>query len=89
MNIILWLLAGALLGWGGYSIMKLNESIGMLAATTLGAIAGILGGKEIAPMFSGAPLIPGGFSPSALFFALGTAAAVLVALHMVMARWFR
>jgi len=89
MNIILWLTAGALLGWGGYSIMKLNDAIGRLAATAVGAIAGVLGGKEIAPLFAGNPLVPGGFSPSALFFAVATSAAILVALHMAMSRWFR
>lgn len=87
MNMILWLAAGALIGWIGYSTMRLNEGIGKAAAIVLGAMAGLFGGKEIAPFFAGADLVPGGFNPSALFFAVATAALVLVAGHMIHARW--
>ena len=89
MNTILWLLAGALLGWVGYAALKLNEPIGKTFAMVIGAVAGILGGKLVAPLFAGAELTPGGFSPSALFFAVATSTAILVAVHMGMARWYR
>lgn len=88
MNTVFWLVAGGLLGWIGYAAMGLNQTIGKMAAVILGAMAGVLGGKLIAPMFAGATLVPGAFSASALFFALATSAAILVAIHMVMARWW-
>jgi len=89
MNTFLWLLAGALLGWGGYTTMKLNQDVGRTAAVVVGAVAGVFGGKLIAPLFATTELAPGGFSPSALFFAVATSTAVLVAVHMAMSRWFR
>jgi uncharacterized membrane protein YeaQ/YmgE (transglycosylase-associated protein family) len=90
MNTTIWLMAGGLLGWGGYSGLRMNESIGRMAAVIVGAISGIVGGKQVAPLFGGgAELIPGAFSPSALFFAVATAVAILVAMHMVLARWWR
>jgi len=89
MNTVFWLMAGGLLGWVGYSAMGLNETIGKMAAVILGAMAGVLGGKIVAPVFAGAVLVPDAFSASALFFAAATSAAILVATHMVMARWWR
>jgi len=89
MNTVFWLVAGALLGWIGYSAMGLNETIGKMAAVILGAMGGVLGGKVIAPLFAGATLVPGAFSGSALFFAAAVAAAILVTTHLVMARWWR
>ena len=87
MNIMIWIVAGGILGWIGYSAMHLNVSIGKMPAILLGAMAAFLGGKEVAPIFSAAAAAPGGFSPSALFFALATAAAILVAAHMVQGRF--
>ncbi len=87
MNTIIWLVAGGLLGWFAYSALRMNAAIGRFAAVTIGAVAGVLGGKQVAPLFSGAELAPGGFSPSALFFAIATAAAILLAAHLISARW--
>ena len=88
MNTFFWLLAGGLLGWIGYSAMRLNEMIGKAAAVILGGMAGVLGGKVVAPLFAGATLAPGAFSASALFFAVATSAAILVAIHFAMSRWW-
>jgi hypothetical protein len=89
MNTVLWMLAGGVLGWIGFSVMGMNDVIGKMASVTVGAMAGIVGGKLIAPVFIAAVLSPGGFSPSALFFAIATAAAILVAVHLAQARWLR
>ncbi|HXF80269.1 MAG TPA: hypothetical protein VN598_15485 [Usitatibacter sp.] len=89
MNTFFWLVAGGLLGWIGYSVVGLNETIGKMAAMILGAMAGVLGGKVVAPLLVGNPLVAGAFSGSALFFAMATAAVILGASHMVMARWWR
>lgn len=88
MNTFLWLMAGAILGWVGYTALGLNETIGKIAAVILGAMAGVLGGKVVAPLFSNSVLVPEAFSLAALFFALATSAAILVATHMGMKRWW-
>ena len=89
MNTFIWLVAGGLLGWIGYSALALNETIGKMAAVILGAMAGVLGGKVVAPLLVGAPLVPAAFSPSGLFLAVATSAVILGVSHMAMARWFR
>ena len=87
MNTIIWMVAGGLLGWIGYSVMRLNTALGSVGAVILGAVACILGGKQVAPIFMSVDLVPGGFSPSALFFAVATASAILVAAHMIQSRF--
>ena len=52
MNIMMWILAGGILGWVGYSYMGFNEGRGMVVSSVIGAIGGVVGGKMIAPMLS-------------------------------------
>lgn len=87
MNIVMWILAGGILGWVGYSHLGFNEERGMVVSIIIGAVGGLLGGKMIAPMFTAAAAIPGDFSASALFFAAGVAAALLAAGNLVSKRW--
>ena len=79
MNIVMWVLAGGILGWVGYMYMGLNERRGMIVSSVIGAIGGVVGGKMIAPMFTAAASIPGDFSTSALAFAAAIATAFLFA----------
>lgn len=88
MNTVLWLIAGAILGWIGYTALGLNEAIGKMAPVILGAVSGVFGGKVIAPLFAGAILVPDAFSLAALFFAAATSATILVATHMGLKRWW-
>ena len=83
MNIVLWMLAGGILGWVGYSFLGFNEGRGKMVSIIIGAAGGIFGGKLIAPMFTAAAVVPGDFSASALFFAAALAAAFLAAGNLV------
>jgi len=87
MNIVMWILAGGILGWIGYSYMGFNEGRGMIASFVIGAIGGIVGGKMIAPMFSAAAAVPGDFSASALVVAAAVAAAFLFAGNLIYDRF--
>ena len=89
MNTILWLVAGGIMGWIAFSVMGMNSALGKMASVVIGAMGGVLGGKLIAPVFTATELSPGGFSPSALFFAIASSAAILVAVHLMQARWLR
>jgi uncharacterized membrane protein YeaQ/YmgE (transglycosylase-associated protein family) len=75
MNIVMWLVAGGLLGWISHSVLGLNEARGRILCIIIGAFGGAIGGKEVAPMFTSA--VAGEFSVSAMMFALAVAAAFL------------
>jgi len=87
MNIVMWMLAGGILGWVGYSYLNFNEGRGKIVSIIIGAMGGFLGGKMVAPMFTAAVAVPGDFSLSALFFAAAIAAAFLAVGNLVYNRW--
>lgn len=87
MNIVLWMLAGAILGWIGFSYMRFNEERGLMVSAIIGAIGGLIGGKIIAPMFTEAEAVAGAFSTSGMVFAAIVAAALLFAGNLVHSRW--
>lgn len=87
MNVVMWMLAGGILGWVGYKFLDFNEGRGMIVSIIIGAVGGFLGGKIIAPMFTAAAAVPADFSASALFFAAAVAAAFLAAGNLIHNRW--
>jgi uncharacterized membrane protein YeaQ/YmgE (transglycosylase-associated protein family) len=87
MNVIIWMLAGAGLGWIGISYLRFNEQRGMAVSMVIGVVGGFLGGKVIAPMFTAVAAIPADFSASALFFALVVAAVSLAVGNFVVNRY--
>ena len=87
MNIVLWTLAGGLLGWGAYSIFDYNEERGVKVSIVLGIAGGFLGGKVIGPMFGASAAMMGDFSGAALFFAAVIAAAFLFVGNVLHSRW--
>lgn len=87
MNLVLWMMAGGILGWGGYSILHFNEGRGPMVSVLIGALGGIFGGKVIAPAFTAAMEMPGAFNASALIFAVAAASAFLALGNLVHKRW--
>ncbi len=80
MNIAVWVLAGAAIGWAAYALLKFNEYRGIAVSLVLGAAGGFLGGNVITPMLtSPAPAVAEGFDPLGLLVA-GIGAAALLAL---------
>jgi uncharacterized membrane protein YeaQ/YmgE (transglycosylase-associated protein family) len=86
MDIVIWVLAGGILGWIGYTYVGYNEARGMMVSIIIGAAGGFLGGKLIAPMLS-APPVAGDFSTFALFSAAAVAIAFLFAGNAIHNRW--
>jgi len=86
MNIVMWMLAGAALGWIGFTYLRFNEARGMLISLIIGAAGGLVGGNMIAPLFA-ATTVPDGFSSSAMVFAAVVAAAFLAAGNMIYNKW--
>jgi uncharacterized membrane protein YeaQ/YmgE (transglycosylase-associated protein family) len=87
MDIVLWLLAGGILGWAGLTYLKFNEERGLVVSVLIGAAGGFIGGKMIAPMFLAAAVPPAAFSMPALLFAAAVAGGFLYVGNLVSDRW--
>jgi uncharacterized membrane protein YeaQ/YmgE (transglycosylase-associated protein family) len=77
MNIVVWALAGAALGWITFSYFKLSEGRGMAVSLIVGAVGGLAGGHLIAPLLGLAASVPDSFSAVPLLVALASAGALL------------
>jgi uncharacterized membrane protein YeaQ/YmgE (transglycosylase-associated protein family) len=69
MNAVLWLVAGAILGWVAFEILRANIARGMIVSMVIGAMSAYFGGSVLAPLFAHSIRGAAGFS----LFALGTA----------------
>jgi uncharacterized membrane protein YeaQ/YmgE (transglycosylase-associated protein family) len=88
MNIVIWMLAGGIIGWLAFSAMGFNESRGKMVSVGVGAFGGVLGGKMVAPMLIAAPAVPSdAFSWGSLFIAFAVAASLLAIGNTVQNRW--
>jgi uncharacterized membrane protein YeaQ/YmgE (transglycosylase-associated protein family) len=83
----MWLVAGAALGWIGFTYLRFNEERGPVVSAIIGGIGGVIGGQLIAPMFTAAPAVVGAFSTAALIFAAIVAAAFLAIGNLVSSKW--
>jgi uncharacterized membrane protein YeaQ/YmgE (transglycosylase-associated protein family) len=85
MDLVMWILAGGILGWASCAYLRYNQARGVVVSTILGAAGGMIGGKLVAPIF----LTPAAadFSIPALFFAAAVATGLLVAGNMIYNRW--
>lgn len=78
MDIMIWLIAGAAVGWAGLHFFDMNHSRGMAISATICAVAGFLGGNSVAPMLTASTTAPVvGFSPFALVVAIAVAVLTL------------
>jgi uncharacterized membrane protein YeaQ/YmgE (transglycosylase-associated protein family) len=87
MKTVLWVLAGAALGWATFSYLGFSEGRGKFASIIIGAMGGVLGGKMIAPMLTAPALVPADFSMSSLVIACLVAGTLLVVANLVYKRW--
>lgn len=87
MEILLWMGAGAALGWMSYAFLGFNEARGLAVSIAIGAVGALVGAKGLAPMFitTAAPL--DNFSAPFLMFGIGTAVACLVLGNLLYRRW--
>ena len=86
MNIIIWMLSGAIVGRLGYSVVGLNDARAKRVSIVIGALGGVVGGYLAAPLFMAAAA-PGDFSVPALCSAAAMAAAALFVRNLVHNRW--
>ena len=86
MNVIVCMLAGAVLGWAGYAFFGLNENRNKMVAIVIGALGGFVGAKVVAPMFTSSAT-PGDFSLAVLLVGALVAGAFLAVSNLVHNRW--
>lgn len=87
MNMVLWILAGSLLGWAGIAHLKYNQARGLIVSIIIGGAGGLLGGNVLAPMVGVSAAVSGELGVGALLVAAASAAACLVAADMVHTRF--
>jgi uncharacterized membrane protein YeaQ/YmgE (transglycosylase-associated protein family) len=86
MNLVIWIAAGAFVGWLAFALIGLNSARGPWISALIGAAGGVVGGKVVAPVFVSLP--PGGeFSMPTLLFAAALAAVALAAGNLIHNRW--
>ena len=87
MNIALWVLAGAAIGWIGFSVIGWNDGRSLFVSIMLGTIGGFFGGKVLGPMFAAAGPPSSDFAMLPFTLALVTALVVVVAADQTLKRW--
>ena len=76
-NFILWIIAGALIGWAASIIMQTNARQGLIADIIVGIVGAFVGGYFLSPLFHVDTINQGNFSIPALLVSLGGAVILL------------
>ena len=77
-NFVIWIIAGALIGWVASLIMRINRRQGPLADIFVGIVGAFVGGYFLSPLFNVTRINEGNFSLPALLVSLGGAIILLV-----------
>jgi uncharacterized membrane protein YeaQ/YmgE (transglycosylase-associated protein family) len=86
MNILLWMVAGGILGWLAWKLLKANKERGVLVSVNIGVVGAFFGGYGLAPLFANGALTPGEFSPFAFVLACASAIGCLAISDMAYQR---
>jgi len=70
MNLILWLIAGAVIGWLASRIMGTNSQQGLLLDIVVGVVGAVLAGWFLTPLFGIGTINQNDFSIPALLVSL-------------------
>jgi len=76
-NFIIWIIAGALIGWVASIIMRTNSRQGLIADIIVGIVGAFVGGYFLSPLFNVGTINEGDFSIPALLVSLGGAVILL------------
>ena len=76
-NFIIWIIAGALVGWVASLIMRTNKRQGLISDIVVGIVGAFLAGYFLSPLFGVSTINEGNFSIPALLVSLGGAIILL------------
>lgn len=77
-NIMIWIVAGALLGWAASIVLRTNSSQGPIPDNAVGILGALVGGLFLSPLFGIGTIADGRFSVAALLLSLGGSILVLL-----------
>lgn len=77
-NFIIWIIAGAVIGWLASLIMRTNQRQGLIADIIVGIVGAFLAGYFLSPLFNVGTINEGDFSIPALLVSLGGAIILLI-----------
>jgi uncharacterized membrane protein YeaQ/YmgE (transglycosylase-associated protein family) len=83
MTFIVWLIAGALIGWLASMVMRTDAQQGVLVDVLVGIAGALLGGWLIAPMIGSGTINQADFSASGLMASLLGAIVLLAIVNLV------
>jgi uncharacterized membrane protein YeaQ/YmgE (transglycosylase-associated protein family) len=88
-NFIIWIIAGALVGWVASIIMRTNSRQGTIADIIVGIVGAFVGGYLLSPLFHVSTINQSNFSIPALLVSLG-GAVILLAIFKLLRNvvWF-
>jgi uncharacterized membrane protein YeaQ/YmgE (transglycosylase-associated protein family) len=76
-NFLIWIIAGAVIGWVASLIMRTNSRQGLIADIIVGIVGAFVGGYFLSPIFNVGTINEGDFSLPALLVSLGGAVILL------------
>ncbi|NLF15178.1 MAG: GlsB/YeaQ/YmgE family stress response membrane protein [Anaerolineaceae bacterium] len=85
MNFIIWLIAGAVVGWVASMIMHTNSQQGLLLDIVVGIVGAFIGGYFLSPIFGVGTINQNNFSMPALLVSL-LGAIILLAIVKLLRR---
>jgi uncharacterized membrane protein YeaQ/YmgE (transglycosylase-associated protein family) len=82
MNIVIWIIVGAIIGWLASVIMRTNHRQGLLMDIVVGIVGAFLGGWLLSPLFGAGTINQRDFSLPGLLVSLGGAVILLAILNL-------
>ena len=76
-NFLIWIIAGAVIGWVASLIMKTNSRQGLITDIIVGIVGAFVAGYFLSPLFNVSTINEGNFSLPALLVSLGGAVILL------------
>ena len=76
-NFLIWIIAGAVIGWVASLIMKTNSRQGLITDIVVGIVGAFVAGYFLSPLFNVSTINEGNFSLPALLVSLGGAVILL------------
>jgi uncharacterized membrane protein YeaQ/YmgE (transglycosylase-associated protein family) len=82
MNIIIWLIVGAIVGYVAGTIMRTNSQQGLLLDIVVGIVGAFVAGYFLSPIFGVGTINQNNFSLPALLVSLGGAVILLAVVNL-------
>jgi uncharacterized membrane protein YeaQ/YmgE (transglycosylase-associated protein family) len=83
MNLIIWLIAGAVIGWVASNIMRTNRRQGLVLDIVVGVVGAFVAGYFLGPYFGIATINQRDFSIPSLLLSLGGAVILLAIVNVL------